>query len=56
MLKEKHAFFSWIRGLLMWDAKSATGVQLPACARSRILTLAKLANLNHSLKGGLLID
>ena len=31
------------------DANSAAGVQFPACARSRMLTLGKLANLNHSL-------
>ena len=33
----------------MWDANSATGFQFPSCARSRMLTLGKLANLNHSI-------
>ena len=36
--------YNW---LSMWDANSPTGVQFPACARSRMLTLGKLANLNH---------
>ena len=31
------------------------GLQFPACARSRMLTLGKLANLNHT-HGGLLLD
>ena len=31
-------------------------VRFPAFARLRMLTLGKLANLNHSLHGGLLLD
>ena len=51
------ALFMWVRGLIMAiNANSATGVRFPACARSRMLTLDKLANLNHSLNGGLLLD
>ena len=38
------------------DENSASGIQFPACARSRMLTLGKLANLNHSLNGGLLLE
>ena len=31
-------------------------VQFPACARLRMLTLGKLANLNQSINGGLFLD
>ena len=48
--------FPWSNDLSMWDANSATGVQFPACARSRMLTLGKLANLIHNLNSGLLLD
>ena len=35
---------------------SAIAVQFSACARSRTLTLSKLANSNHSPNGGLQLD
>ena len=47
-----HVLGLWVRGLMAInvDANSASEVQFPACARSQMLTLGKLANLNHSLK------
>ena len=38
-----------------WQLNYETRV-FPACARSRMLTLGKLVNLNHSLNGGLFLD
>ena len=46
----------WSKWLSMWNANSTTGVQFLACARSRMLTMGKFTNLNHSLNGGLLLD
>ena len=40
----------------MWDTKSAVSIQFPVCARLRMLTLGKTANLNNSLNGGFLLD
>ena len=44
--------YSRARGLMAINV----GCEFPACARSRMLTLGKLANLNHILSGGLLLD
>ena len=46
----------WSKWLSMWDAYSATGVQFPACVSTDADLIGKLANLNHSLNGGLLLD
>ena len=42
--------------LSIWNVNSAAGVQFPGCARSRMLTLGKSVNLDHSLNGGLLLE